>query len=100
MTFNLLSRRNLLTAVAVGAIAVGAAGAALSQNAKPLRIGVIDDLSGPNSVASGPGTIEATKMAVEDFGGKVLGRPVEVLVATDENKPDLAVAIAKKWFEN
>ena len=70
MSFKLLSRRNLLTAVAVGAMAVGVAGAASSQNAKPLRIGVIDDLSGPNSVASGPGTIEATKMAVEDYGGK------------------------------
>jgi branched-chain amino acid transport system substrate-binding protein len=100
MTRKFHARRALLTAVAAGVLTAGSIFAASAQAPKPLRIGVIDDLSGPNSVASGPGTIEATKMAVEDFGGKVLGRPVEVLVATDENKPDLAVAIAKKWFEN
>lgn len=99
MTKHFHARRFLLTALAVGLLA-GAAPAAFAQAPKPLKIGVIDDLSGPNSVASGPGTIEAAKMAIEDFGGKVLGRPVELLVATDENKPDLAVAIAKKWFEN
>ena len=73
--------------------------ATIAHAQEPLKIGVIDDLSGPNSVASGPGTVEAAKMAVDDFGGSVLGRPIEMLVATDENKPDLAVAIAKKWFE-
>ena len=86
--------------VALGFAAALAFAAALPAAAQEtFKIGLIDDLSGPNSVASGPGTIEAAKMAVEDYGGKVLGKDIEVLVATDENKPDIAVAIAKKWFE-
>lgn len=100
MTRTFHARRAVLAAVAAGLLTAGSIFAASAQAPKPLRIGVIDDLSGPNSVASGPGTVEGVKMAVEDFGGKVLNRPIEVMVATDENKPDLAVAIAKKWFEN
>lgn len=88
--------RRALAACAL-AVAVSLPFAAHAQD--PFRIGVIDDLSGPNSVASGPGTVEGARMAIEDFGGTVLGQPIELLVATDENKPDLAVAIAKKWFE-
>jgi branched-chain amino acid transport system substrate-binding protein len=89
-----------LTGAALSLIAVGAAGGAMAQDGKePLRIGIIDDLSGPNSGNSGPGTVEAAKMAIEDFGGRVLGRQIELKVATDENKPDLAVAIAHKFFD-
>ncbi|MEJ0015771.1 MAG: ABC transporter substrate-binding protein [Acetobacteraceae bacterium] len=72
--------------------------AARAADEEPLRIGVLEDLSGPNSENSGVGTVEAVKMAVEDFGGKVLGRPIQVLVATDQNKPDVAVSIARQWF--
>jgi branched-chain amino acid transport system substrate-binding protein len=90
------TRRGLCLGAALLALGAGVASA---QSVKPLKIGIIDDLTGPNSGNSGPGTVEAAKMAIEDFGGKVLGRPVELLVATDENKPDLAVAIARKWFE-
>lgn len=85
--------------VAAGAVVIALTASAVAQDATPFKIGLIDDLSGPNSVASGPGTVEAAKMAIEDFGGTVLGRKIELLVATDENKPDIAVAIAKKWFE-
>src|SRR5262245_22605552 len=92
----LRTRRALCVGTAWLALGMGAA---FAQADKPLKIGIIDDLTGPNSGNSGPGTVEAAKMAVEDLGGKVVGRPVELLVATDENKPDLAVAIARKWFE-
>jgi branched-chain amino acid transport system substrate-binding protein len=64
----------------------------------PLKIGVLDDMTGPNSENSGVGTLEAIKMAVEDYGGKVLGRPIQLLVATDQNKPDIAVSIAREWY--
>jgi ABC-type branched-subunit amino acid transport system substrate-binding protein len=43
--------------------------------------------------------VTAVKMAVEDFGGKVLGKPIEVLVADHQNKPDAASALARKWFD-
>ncbi len=41
----------------------------------------------------------AAKMAVEDFGGKVLGRPIELLIADHQNKPDIAAAKAREWFD-
>jgi branched-chain amino acid transport system substrate-binding protein len=65
----------------------------------PIRIGVITDMSGIYSDLSGPGTIAAIKMAVADFGGKVLGRPIEVMVADSQNKADIASAKAREWID-
>lgn len=65
----------------------------------PIRIGVTGDQSGQYADFQGPGSVLAARMAVEDFGGKVAGRNVEVLANDDHNKPDIAVAAAKKWFE-
>jgi branched-chain amino acid transport system substrate-binding protein len=64
-----------------------------------VKIGILDDLSGPYSLTSGVGTVEAVKLAIEDYGGKALGKPVEVVIATDQNKPDLAVGIAREWLD-
>jgi branched-chain amino acid transport system substrate-binding protein len=64
-----------------------------------VRIGVLTDMSGQFSHESGEGSVTAVKMAVEDFGGKVLGKPIEVLVADHQNKPDIASALARKWFD-
>ena len=64
-----------------------------------VRIGVLTDMSGQFSHESGEGAVTAVKMAVEDFGGKVLGKPIEVLVADHQNKPDTASALARKWFD-
>ena len=55
-------------------------------NSEPLRLGLILDMSGPYADVTGPGSAAAAKMAVEDFGGKVLGRPIELLVADHQNK--------------
>jgi branched-chain amino acid transport system substrate-binding protein len=64
-----------------------------------VKIGVLTDMSGQFQHESGEGAVTAIKMAVEDFGGKVLGRPIEVVVADHQNKPDTASAIARKWFD-
>src|SRR4051812_28825531 len=64
-----------------------------------VKIGVLTDMSGQFSHESGEGAVTAVRMAVEDFGGKVLGKPVEVVVADHQNKPDVASAIARKWFD-
>ncbi|MTV14062.1 MULTISPECIES: ABC transporter substrate-binding protein [Bradyrhizobium] len=64
-----------------------------------VKIGVLTDMSGQFSHESGEGAVTAVKMAVEDFGGKVLGKPIEVLVADHQNKPDTASALARKWFD-
>lgn len=97
---NLTFTRRGIAGLAFAAVAaMGLTATAVAQDSQPLKIGIIDDLSGPNSGNSGPGTVEAAKMAIEDFGGEVIGRKIELLVSTDENKPDIAVAIAKKYFE-
>jgi branched-chain amino acid transport system substrate-binding protein len=65
-----------------------------------VKIGLLLDMSGPYSATTGVGSATAAKMAVEDFGGHVLGAPVELLVADHENRADRAAAIARDWFEN
>jgi branched-chain amino acid transport system substrate-binding protein len=88
---------NALTALVPLVIASGAYAQAVSDDV--VKIGVLTDMSGQFSHESGPGAVTAIKMAVEDFGGKVLGKPIEVIVADHQNKPDTASAIARKWFD-
>jgi branched-chain amino acid transport system substrate-binding protein len=66
---------------------------------EPVRLGLILDMSGPYADVTGTGSATAAKMAVEDFGGKVLGRPIEVLVADHQNKAEIASAKAREWFD-
>ncbi len=63
------------------------------------RIGVMTDMTGPFSDISGQGAVNAVRMAVEDFGGKVIGRPIEVLVFDHQNKADMGATKAREWFD-
>ncbi|MBP6019306.1 MAG: ABC transporter substrate-binding protein [Burkholderiaceae bacterium] len=65
----------------------------------PFRIGISNDQSGPYADQGGAGSVLAAKMAAEDFGGQVLGRTIEILVADNQNKPDIAGQIARRWFD-
>ena len=73
------------------------AGTAIAQ---PVKIGVLNDQTGLYADLTGMGSVRAARMAVEDFGGKVLGRPIEVIFADHQNKPDLGSSIARQWIEN
>ena len=73
--------------------------AAQAQDAKPFRIGAMVDMSGTYSALGGPGMVNVLKMAAEDFGGKVLGRPIEILSANYQNKVDIASARAREWYD-
>ncbi|MCO4878303.1 ABC transporter substrate-binding protein [Paraburkholderia caribensis] len=64
-----------------------------------VKIGVLTDMSGGYSEFSGAGAVAAVKMAVDDFGGNVLGKPIEVVVADHQNKTDLASTKAREWFD-
>ncbi|MBN9582442.1 MAG: ABC transporter substrate-binding protein [Afipia sp.] len=64
-----------------------------------VRIGVMTDMSGQFSHESGEGSVTAVKMAVEDFGGKVLGKPIEVIVADHQNRNEVAIAKAREWYD-
>src|SRR5690606_3514920 len=63
-----------------------------------LRIGVLTDISGVYADISGRGAVEAVRMAVEDFGGTMFGKPIEVVFADHLNKPDVGAARAREWF--
>ncbi|QKV55361.1 ABC transporter substrate-binding protein [Comamonas antarctica] len=65
-----------------------------------VRIGVMADQTGTYSGNGGPGSSLAVRMAVEDFGGKVLGKPIEVTTADDQNKPNVGINMARQWIEN
>jgi len=64
-----------------------------------VKIGVLTDMSGQFSHEAGEGSVTAVRMAVEDFGGKVLGKPIEVIVADHQNKTEVGIAKAKEWFD-
>ena len=69
------------------------------QQQTPIKIGVLNDQNGPFADIGGKGSVLAARMAVEDFGGKVIGRPVEILSADHQNKPDLGSSIARRWYD-
>lgn len=64
-----------------------------------VKIGVLTDMTGPSSSANGPGSAVAAQMAVDDFGGKVLGKPITVITGDTQNKPDIGVGIARRWYD-
>src|SRR5260221_12921564 len=71
---------------------------ALAQN-NAVKIGVLDDMSGPYAENTGPGDVAAVKFAIADFGGSVLGKPIELVSADFQNKVDVRVRIGKRWYD-
>src|SRR4051812_47553437 len=74
---------------------------ALAQQASDnvVKIGILNDQSGVYADFGGKWSVEAARMAVQDFGGKVLGAPVEIVNADHQNKPDVASSIARQWYD-
>lgn len=96
-----IQRISRLTLVAAGATAFLAAVPAQAEISDGVvRIGVMMDMSGPYSGAGGAGSVLAVRMAVEDVGGTVLGKPIEVIEADDQNKPNVGINLARQWVEN
>jgi branched-chain amino acid transport system substrate-binding protein len=85
-------------AFAVFLLGSGGVRAQISDNV--VRIGVMNDQSGLYADLGGPGSVVAARMAVEDVGGMVHGKPIEIVVADHQNKADVGVAIARRWFES
>jgi len=92
--------RKLLAAFAASVAIVGSAHAQTPKISDDVvKIGVLTDMSGQFSHESGEGAVTAVKMAVEDFGGKVLGKPIEVVVADHQNRNEVAIAKAREWYD-
>jgi len=93
-------RKNLIASVAfllASSTAVFAQSAGISDG--KVKIGILNDQSGVYADFGGKSSVEAAKMAVEDFGGKVLDMPVEIVDADHQNKPDIASNIARQWYD-
>jgi branched-chain amino acid transport system substrate-binding protein len=91
--------KRVVTGIFAAALAMSAT-AAFAQAKPPLKLGGILDMSGLYADITGPGSEMAAKMAVEDFGGEVLGRKIEIVAADHLNKADLAANIARDMFDN
>ena len=64
-----------------------------------VKIGVLTDMNGPASTPTGQGSVTAAQMAVDDFGGTVLGKPIRVIIGDHQLKPDIGAAIARRWYD-
>jgi len=92
-------KKSLLTAAIASTFAVTGVQAAGVSDDK-VKIGVLADMGGVYADICGAGCVTAVEMAVEDFGGTVLGKPIEVVSADDQNKPDIGSAKAREWVES
>ncbi|KMO29131.1 ABC transporter substrate-binding protein [Methylobacterium aquaticum] len=93
-------RRHRYLAAALAALVMVEAGPASARIEKPLvKIGILNDMSGPYADLGGPGSVAAARLAVEDEGGAVNGVPVEILSADHQNKADVGSAIARRWID-
>jgi branched-chain amino acid transport system substrate-binding protein len=90
-------KRMFAAAVAVAALACGVAQAQGLPDT--IKIGILNDMSSLYADNGGPGSVAAAKMAVDDFGGTVLGKKIEIINADHQNKPDLGASIARQWFD-
>lgn len=83
--------------LAATAVLAGPANAQISDDV--VKIGVLGDMSSLYADIAGPGSVVAAKLAVEDFGGTVLGKRIEIISADHQNKADIGAAIARKWYD-
>ena len=86
-----------LSLLAVAVIGTGTASAQISDDV--VRIGVLNDQSNVYADIGGPGSVVAARMAIDDVGGKVLGKPVDLIVADHQSKADIGASIARQWFD-
>jgi branched-chain amino acid transport system substrate-binding protein len=93
--------KSFAAAFAAGVALAASSGAANAQISDDVvKIGVLTDMSSLYADATGKGSVTAVQMAVTDYGGKVKGKPVEVIAADHQNKPDVGVSIARNWYDN
>jgi branched-chain amino acid transport system substrate-binding protein len=90
--------KSYILAGAILATSISAASAQISDDV--VRIGVLTDLSSWGRDTSGPGSVEAAKMAVEEFGPTVLGKPIQIISADHQMKTDIGVQTVRNWFDN
>ncbi|WP_173638174.1 ABC transporter substrate-binding protein [Bradyrhizobium sp. 41S5] len=91
------TRLAMFGTLAAAVLASSAVSAQVSDDI--VKIGVLTDMNGPASTPTGQGSVTAAQMAVDDFGGKVLGKSISVIVGDHQLKPDIGATIARRWYD-
>src|SRR5216684_8172222 len=86
--------------IAIAATLAVATSASAEISGDVVKLGVLNDMSSLYADITGPGSVEAARMAIADFGGTVNGKQIELISADHQNKPDIGSAIATQWFDN
>ncbi len=81
------------------ALLVGATAAQAQLTNDSVKIGVLTDMAGVTADITGKGSVAAAEMAVRDFGGSVLGKPIQIVVGDHQHKADLGASIARQWYD-
>lgn len=90
---------SMVSALCSALLAVLLGIAPVAAGAASVKLGVLTDMSGTFSDLSGAGSVEAARLAIEDFGGSVLGEKIELIFADHQHKPEVALSIARQWLE-
>src|SRR6202045_2415412 len=91
--------RNMTAAGALAAALLSSSSALAQISDDVVKIGVLTDMNGPASTPPGQGSVPSAQMAVDDFGGKVLGKPISVIVGDHQLKPDIGASMARRWYD-
>ena len=91
--------RALMLSMTTAIALLGAGYAHAQYSDEKIKIGVLTDMSGQYAANSGSGSVEAARIAIDEFGGKVNGKPIELVVGDHQNKADVGVSITNKWFD-
>src|SRR6478609_5645226 len=95
-------KRAVVAAAVLGLATIGSAGphpARAQVTDDVVKVGVLTDMSSLYSDINGQGAVVATQMAIDDFGGTVLGKKIEIINGDVQNKADIAVSISGQWFD-
>jgi len=95
----MISTKNLSVLAALAGALLSSTGALAQISDDAVKIGVLTDMSGPASTPTGQGSVTAAQMAVDDFGGKVLGKPISIIVGDHQLKPDIGSGVARRWYD-
>ena len=89
----------ILASMILAAAVVTAASASAQVSDDIVKIGVLTDMNGPASAATGRGSLIAAQMAIDDFGKQVAGKPILLISADHQNKPDVGATLARRWYD-
>jgi branched-chain amino acid transport system substrate-binding protein len=89
----------ILASMILVAAVLTAAPASAQISDDVVKIGVLTDMNGPASAATGRGSLIAAQMAIDDFGKQVAGKPIVLISADHQNKPDIGATLARRWYD-